>query len=151
MGKLGDEFPDKLVERGIFIEGGAFLKKGHQFKDEKPKPRTFFVLNAQPETDEIIITVHATTKIESRKKVRTPEVLVEIKEGEYEDLREFSIVDCESFIIWRKKTLQDNIKSGNIIPLKTVSKTLLIKLRKAIANSKTLATIDKRLIIPEAK
>jgi hypothetical protein len=149
MDKLGDNFPKELIEKSIFIKGGVFLKKKHQFRSELPKPRIFFVLNTQPQNDDRIITVHATTKIESRKKVRISEVLVEIKPDEYEELKDFSIVDCESFIVWRKIELQKCIKSGDIIPLKTVSENLLNKLRVAIANSKTLATIDKRLIIPE--
>lgn len=149
MDKLGEHFPDELLERSVFVEGGAFLKKKHQFRTEPPKPRLFFILNKKPKTDNRIITVHATTKIESRKKVRAAEVLVEIGPGDYDQIRENSIVDCESHITWHKTTLKKEIKSRNIMPLDVVPVVLLERLRRAIGFSKTLASIDKRLIIPE--
>jgi hypothetical protein len=38
MDKLGQHFPDEIFERSIFVEGGTFLKKKHQFRNEPPKP-----------------------------------------------------------------------------------------------------------------
>lgn len=151
MDKLGEHFPEELIEQSIFVEGGAFLKKSHQFRNEPPKHRLFFILNKNPKKDNRIITVHATTKIESRKKVRLANVLVKITATEYNGLKEDSIVDCESYIVWHKSTLQNHIKSGNIEPLKSLPAPLLEQLRRAIGYSKTLAAIDKRLIIYEDK
>jgi len=149
MERLGNHLPQHIIEEKIFVEGGTFLRKAYQFRNEKPKNRRFFVLNKNPKQDNRILTVHATTKAETRKAVRPPEVLVEIKSAEYESLQEDSIVDCESWKVWHKPHLQQEIADGKIEVLAQLPYPILDKLREAISRSKTLYPIDKRLIIPE--
>jgi len=145
---VGNHIPPDFIKKQIFISGGAFLRI-HQFINEPPQKRRFFVLNKNPESDSKIITVHATTQIEKRKKHRPPEVLVEIKPEEYPALTEHSIIDCESYIVWYKPILESQIEKGNIQPLQQLPTLKLKELRNAIGRSKTLAPIDKRLVIGE--
>ena len=149
MERLGEHFPKHTLEKSIFIEGGAFLIKQYEFRNEGLKDRRFFILNKNPSIDSVIITVHVTTKIETRKAVRPPEVLVEIKCDEYMSLGKDSIVDCESYNVWNKKILCEKIAKGEIEVLSQLPVKILNKLRTAISNSKTLSPIDKRLIFPE--
>jgi len=148
MERVGNHLPSDFIKKQIFVPGGAFIKI-HQFINEPPQKRRFFVLNKNPESDNKIITVHASTQIEKRKKHRQPEVLVEIKPEEYPELTEHSIIDCESYIVWYKPVLESQIKKGKIKPLQQLPTLKLKELRNAIGRSKTLAPIDKRLVVGE--
>jgi len=148
MERVGNHIPREFIKKQVFVSGGAFLKI-HQFKNEPPQKRRFFVLNKNPEADNRIITVHATTQIQKRKKHRPPEALVEIKPEEYPELTEHSIIDCESYIVWYKPDLESQIQKGKIQPLQKLPANKLKELRNAIGRSKTLAPMDKRLVVGE--
>ena len=106
-------------------------------------------LNKNPQGDEAIVTVHATTRKDTRKAVRLPDVLVEINAGEHHAIKEDSIIDCESWKVWKKSILIDGINKKQIEALDVLPPKILEKLRAAIGKSKTLYPIDKRLIFPE--
>src|SRR3972149_464148 len=130
--RLGDYLPSHIIESQIFVEGGAFLKKKHQFGNESPKSRCFFILNKTPQKDNEIITVHPTTQIEGRKAARPPEVLVEIKAGEFDAIKQDSIVDCDSYKVWNKSHIRAGIKDRTIEALHRLPSEILGKLKKAV-------------------
>jgi len=148
MDRLGNYIPPHVIKERIFVSGGAFLKV-HQFGKEQPKKRMFFILNKNPKKDDRVIIVNPTTQIEKRKKYRSSEVLVEIKPDEYQPMKEDSIVDCESYNIWNKQELENKIGAGEIELLQQLPESLLKRLRIAVSKSKTLAPVDKRLVLGE--
>lgn len=149
MEHLGNGIPKEFIAKLIFVEGGSFLKNNHQFQNEPPKDRRYFILNKDPQNDNTIVTVHATTQKEKRKAVRSENVLVEIGNGECSAITQNSIIDCESWKVWPKTQLIDLVNDGTIESLDTLPPEILAKLRIAIGNSKTLYPIDKRLIFPD--
>ncbi len=144
--RLLNSFPPKHIKKAIFVSGGAFRKK-HEFENEGEKKRFFFILNKSPEKDDRLVTVHTTTKIRKRKKHRRAEVLVEITTNEYSSLKKRSVIDCDSYHIWRKSIIEDQINKHKIEPLPPLPSLILERLRNAISFSKTLAPIDKRLVL----
>ena len=146
--RLFNSFPCGHIRKAVFVPGGAFRKK-HEFRNEGDKKRFFFILNRYPEKDDRLIIVTTTTKIKKRRKQRLHEVLVEITHGEYSSLEKHSVIDCESYIIWRRSILEDEINKHKIEPLQPLPASILERLRNAISFSKTLATMDKRLVLEE--
>ncbi len=148
MARLLNSFPPEKIKKVILVAGGAFRKK-HQFKSEGEKRRFFFILNKFPEKDDRLVIVTTTTKIRERRERRPPEVLVEITPNDYPSLEKRSIIDCESAIIWRRMILEKQINNREIEPLASLPGSILEGLRTAIGFSKTLAPIDKRLVLEE--
>ena len=146
--RLLNSFPPERVKKAILVPGGAFRKK-HEFKDEGEKKRFFFILNKSPEKDDRLIIVYATTKIKKRKKHRPSEVLVEITTDEYPSLEKRSVIDCESYVIWRRLVIEDEINKYKVEPLQPLPASILERLRNAISFSRTLAPVDKRLVLEE--
>lgn len=146
MEHIGDYISPDVIKNLIFVLGGVFLKS-HQFRDESPQKRPFFILNANPKKDNRLVIVNPTTNITGRKKHRPAEVLVEIKPDEYSGVQEHSIVDCDSYIIWYKPVFETQIQEMQ--PLEPLPPLILERLRTAISKSMTLAAMDKRLVVGE--
>jgi len=145
---LLNSFPPDRIQKAIFVPGGAFRKK-HEYRDEGQKKRFFFILNESPEKDDRLILVTPTTKIKERKQRRSAEVLVEITPQDYFPLQSNSVIDCESCLVQRKDLIEEQIRRHEIEPLQPVPQTILDHLRRAVSFSKTLAPIDKRLVLGE--
>ena len=122
MEHLLDSFPPERIKKAIFISGGAFRTE-HEFKSEGGKKRFFFILNKCPEKDDRLVIVYATTQIKKRKKHRPSEVLLEISPSEYSPLRKNSIIDCESYVIWRRSKLEGEIDEHRVEPLQPLTTT----------------------------
>lgn len=148
MEHIDDHISPDIIKNLIFVPGGAFLKS-HQFRDESPQKRPFFILNTNPKKDNRLVIVNPTTNITGRKKHRPAEVLVEIKPDDCSAIDRRSIIDCESCEIWHKLIIERQIEMGKIEPLQSLPQVLLGRIRKAISLSKTLAPIDKRLVLGE--
>ena len=147
---LGNSFPPEFISKHIFIPGGAF-RKHHEFQDEGEKNRFFFVLNANPQQDTVIVLATATTKIEKlvhRYRDR-PEVLVAIRHCDYEPLPESSIVNCEAALALPKSRVQQAIDNHEIELLPPLPSDILERLRNAISKCKVIPPEDKRLILGE--
>lgn len=148
MEHIGNHIPSNVIKNQILVSGGGFLKT-HQFQNEPPTKRPFFILNKNPSEDDVLIVVHPQTNIKGRKKHRPAEVLVEIQKGECSALNEHSIIDCESCNIWRRSIIESQIEKGEVEPLEQLPLAKLECIRNAISASKTLAPIDKRLVLGE--
>lgn len=149
MDHLGSHFPADTIRQQILMPGGAFIIKSHQFESEPEKPRRCFILNRDPARDDALIIVFATTNIVGRKACRPPAVLVEFGPSQYSGLPKPSIVDCESYKVWHRPRIEKQIADGKIEALPRLPQGVLDQLRTAISNSKTLAPIDKRLVVGE--
>ena len=147
---LSDSFPPEFISKHIFVPGGAF-RKYHEFRDEGEKNRFFFVLNKNPQQDNVILLATASTKIEKlvHRYQDRPEVLVAIKHCDYEPLPELSIIDCEAARAWPKSYIQQAIDNHEIELLQPLSSDILEKLRYAISKCKVIPPEDKRLVLGE--
>ena len=143
---LLNSFPPDRIQKAILVPGGAFRRK-HEYRDEGQKKRFFFILNESPEKDDRLILVTATTKIQERRQRRTGEVLVEITPHEYCPLESNSVIDCESCLVQRKDLIEGQIRRHEIEPLQPVPQAILKRLWRAVSFSKTLAPVDKRLVL----
>ena len=148
MARLLDSFPPERIKREVFVSGGAFRKK-HEFKSEGEKKRFFFILNRFPKEDDRLIIVTATTQIEKRKQHRPLKVLVEITPREYSPLERNSVIDCESAFVRPRQLLEKEIHDHQIEPLVPLRVSILKRLCEAISHSRTLAPIDKQLVLGE--
>jgi len=150
--RLGNHIPPSVIKSQIYANK-AFLYKDYQFGIEYPRDRRFFILNQNPLGDSAIITVHATTNIAMRKAARKnlPEVLVEIPKGTRSYIPKDSIVDCESYIVWRKQKLEKEIESGIITSLEPLPTDKMKQLYQAISLSRTISDMDIRLILEDER
>jgi hypothetical protein len=149
---LRNSFPPEFISKQILVSGGAF-RKHHEFRNEGEKKRFFFVLNKNPEQDDVILLVTASTKIKELKlkyKDR-PDVLVEISPSEYQPLEQPSIVNCEAARAYLKSHIQQFIDNGEIDPLQPLPPKIVEKLHNAIAKCKVIPPEDKRLVLGEEK
>ena len=146
MARKYENLPVDVIHKKILIPGGAF-RKFHEFMSEGVKHRLFFVLNKQPELDDVILLATASTQTEKLKSKWPPEVLVEIGIYEYEELDYNSIIDCERARAYPKSMIEKWILNKQLEPLKPLPSFILDKLRKSVSKCKVLAPVDKELVL----
>jgi len=147
-GRGGEGLPPDVIAQKILVPGGAFRMR-HEFHSEGEKNRFFFVLNKNPQIDNVILLVTATSKIKEHKAKWPPNVLVEIGPFEYQELEVLSIVNCETARAFQKKDVQRWVSERKIVPLRPLPKAVLARLRTAIAQCKVLAPVDKQLVLKD--
>lgn len=134
----------------LAVPGGAF-RYDFQFTDEGQKFRFFFVLNRNPQEDDILVLVTATTKItKARKRVRRRN-LVAISPGDYDSLSTDSVVDCSSPLIYPKQKIVEAIKKKQVIFLPPLPTGVLQNLRTALLSATTVSPEIKRLVAGDEK
>lgn len=148
MTPLWEQMPPEMVLSAILVPGGAF-RKWHQFGDEGERFRFFFILNRNPQADNILVVVTATKQIEARKRCRPPEVLVTIDPGEYDELSGESLIDCSSVHSWNRAKFETAVSDSKITPLKCLSQKILDRLRAAVSCSTIVQPDVKRLVLDE--
>lgn len=141
------QLPEKLIFPKIFVQGGAF-RSG---TEEGSKYRYYFVLNQNPQNDDTILLVTATTQIAKYKSKYPPDVLVEIRCSEYVPLKQNSLVNCELARAYSKKKLKKTITASKFEILEPLPATILKKLLSALAECKNVVPIDKQLALGEEK
>jgi|GEM_PF-1676984 len=143
------DLPSDLVCRYILVPGGAFRAK----IEEGAKYRYYFVLNANPLMDNIILLVTATTKIaEHRRKYQT-DVLVEIDPTQYKPLEQKSLVNCEFARAYHRPHLEAKLRKAlaqkKLEILEPLPEKILRRLRDALSECRNVAPIDKQLALGE--
>lgn len=143
------DLPSDLVCRYILVPGGAFRAK----IEEGAKYRYYFVLNANPLTDNIILLVTATTKIaEHRSKYQT-DVLVQIDPTQYKPLEQKSLVNCEFARAYHRPHLEAKLQQAfaqkKLEILDPLPEAILRRLRDALSECRNVAPIDKQLALGE--
>ena len=142
--------PPETIKAQVLVPGGAFKMK-FQFSNEGIKDRYFFVLNASPDVQALIVLSTATTKIEKRQRERKASVLVAISTQEYPELHSDSLVDCESLLTFEKAELVEMIGKYEVQPLANLPASLLKRIIEAIRASKSLAPAIKDIVLGESK
>ncbi len=122
----------------------------YQFRtDSKPKHRYFFILNRNPDADEVLFVPTATTQIAERKRHRPPEVLVALTPTDYASLPEGSLIDCESAMVWPKDAFLTKVSQRRIQPLAPLPDNVMLRLCRAVAHCRTHSPHHKRLVLEE--
>jgi len=135
----------------LIIQGGAF-RKWHKFKYEPKKRRYFIILNKNPEDDETLLTVTATTQIDSvyDKAIKSncsDNTLVEITNDDYDELPRNSIVDCNSITSLPKQTIIDGVLNQSIEVIIRPNDHIIQQLLAGVANSPTIEARHYKKII----
>ena len=146
MSKLWEKFPVKLIESSLLVQGGAFRME-HEFKDEGPKLRYFFVLNCSPNDDEVILIKTTTTQIDRRTEISGKEFVIQISPDEYQELKALSAVDCTTIDPIDKSSFLRKIEEKKIIPLPALPKPILEKIIHALSKSPKIEQKHKQMIL----
>lgn len=120
------------------------------------KPHYFVVLNQAPMTDELIVLVCSSSRIEQvKERVRRrhwPEsTLVEIKKEEYDDFtEETSIINCNYVLTRTIEQIIEKRKKGELEFKKIMDIALVEKLRKGVWDSPKVSKELKEKYLPPA-
>ena len=95
MARLKQIIPEKTFTDQVLVPGGAF-RIPYTGKDGKEKTRYFFVLNANPKKDKIILLVTPTTQIAKAQKRGSKGHLLYFGANKYPEMKKRSVVECNS-------------------------------------------------------
>jgi len=143
------DFPPEIVEKNTIVSGGAYRQLKQYSSDTNPKLRFFFILNQTPETDDELIIVTATTKIEKTVRKFFHGGLVFVNPEEYDSLPEPSVLNCNLAIGKTKATLLEEIARGQVRCIAPMPESVLQRCRTAIAAVPTVSDKHKRLVLGE--
>lgn len=142
------QIPPEVHIRATIKEGAIYYFIEDSFGSKEP--HFFVVLNRNPLTDEILILVNATTKIEKRREARKrlpPETLVEISSVDCSVLRENSLIDCNSITEKTVDTLIEKLgKSELRVCFEMLKPELLQRLREGVLASPIVIRAHKELL-----
>lgn len=143
------DLPFDLVCQYIFVPGGAFRAK----IETGAKYRYYFVLNANPVMDNVILLVTATTKITEHRSRYLADVLVEIEPKHYKPLQQKSLVNCEFARAFQRPYLESKLQQAfaqkKLEILDPLPEAILRRLRDALSECRNVAPIDKQLALGE--
>jgi len=143
------EIPPQILKK-ILKPGTAFLFDQETFKGRKP--HFFVVLNHNPQTDELLLMVNATTKVDNRRfemeLTGVPEeTLVVVKAGECSFLIKESAFDCNFPTIRSVDDLVLKFQQKALKMVGEISEDLLSKLRFGVLQSPMVDDDTKKIII----
>lgn len=142
------QIPPEVHIRATIKEGAIYYFIEDSFGSKEP--HFFVVLNRNPLTDEILILVNATTKIDKRREARKrlpPETLVEISSVDCSVLRENSLIDCNSITEKTVDTLIEKLgKSELRVCFEMLKPELLQRLREGVLASPIVIRAHKELL-----
>jgi len=139
--------PPGLVQKHLMVQGGAFRRKW-EFKNEGNKWRYFFILNKSPLTDDKLLIVTATTKVQKTLRLFSLAVVV-VSPNEYGSLEQESAINCAMPEERSKKELLDAINAGEIHVMTPLPDSVLARVLKAVETATTITPKSKALILGE--
>lgn len=124
----------------------------YYFPNEKlntPAPHFHIVLNNDPQSDELILLVISSSKVEivkRRRKNEPKETLVEIPKIKYPEFSVDSIIDCNNVFVFSKKELISKYENGSL-KLKTEFPPKLVQtLTEGVLMSRIVEKQFKRIL-----
>jgi hypothetical protein len=113
-----------------------------------PEPHYFIVVNQQPVAREVLVLTVISSKVEKVKRLRKelPGTTVEIGPGDYAELKQASVVDCN--VVFRKALaeLVEKIQRKEVTYKKDLPGEILDRIRQAIKASPLIEQETKRLL-----
>lgn len=142
------DLSDDLKFRAVFTQGGAF--KAKLAEDGSRKFRYYFVLNANPQADELTILSSSTTHFDLHKNCDGGyDVHVPLSPKNYEEFTDDCLICCNRPKKHNKANLKKQLKSQKWELLPALPNELLQKILKGIAKSKVVPLKIKRMVLPE--
>ncbi|OXU14699.1 hypothetical protein [Sedimentisphaera salicampi] len=145
------DLPESLTIDKILNTPGAAFRAVLQ--EENEKFRFYFIVNLDPQNQDRLLMLTATSRIESVRNKFPEEVLVLIKKSDFPNLERDSLINCEMARVKLKKQLRKSLlkakENGKLLFLDPLPESLLLKVRSAIAKCKTIPPIDKKLAVAE--
>jgi hypothetical protein len=140
---LAGHFFDALLESGAV----------YYFRDKEltsSEPHSFVVLNSDPKSDEVLILVCASTKVEKRLRARRREpkhTLVVIPKGTTGIFAEETVFDCNSVFSRRKDDIKAKFENGWFIERRGVlDEGIVGKLMVGVLESRLVGEREKAML-----
>ena len=129
----------------------ALLRQGNVFYFEEPtfpsdEPHNFVLLNRQPSSEQGLIFVCATSKVEKVRRFRSCEpasTTVTVSLTEYAHFTKETVFDCNTYVVKSFTDLVRLLKEGQLKTRPHIGDDILKRLVKGV--------LDSRLIAPEIK
>jgi hypothetical protein len=117
------------------------------------EPHFFIVLNAEPQSDKILILAVGSSQIDTVRRRRAglpPESLVVVDEPEYPDFSKPTVIDCNQVFELSKEELIQTFNTRGLRHHLDLPKTLLEKVWIGVRASPRVDEIHKRLLPPDS-
>lgn len=142
------DVPSEVIDM-LIKEGAVFYFPEDTFATDDP--HYFCVLNCDPVTEETLLLVNATSKVDERIKARSnqglpADTLVKVGVGDCSFLTCDSVFDCNSPIIKTRQELKDKFDNGEVKLCDPMPKDILEKLRDGVVMSKLVSTTHEGII-----
>lgn len=141
---------EQVIE--LTLKPGAIYKyPDPENLNKNPEAHYHILLNNAPETDQLLIFVFVSSKVEQAKKRakqrgQAQTTLVELKKKKHKFLIKNSIVDCNNIALIDKKTIINKYNDGKFELEKEIDALTLNELRKAFLLSDNHDNAQKRII-----
>ena len=138
------------VQNELLLRQGAVFRMWHEYKNEGQKYRYFIILNRDPQSDKMIVITTTTTQLEKLERKHRDQAnppLVYIHPSEYQDVKEFCVVDCQALKSYKKDELLADMEKREGKFLNLLPETILHKIIKIIDRDTTLPPSIKTLIV----
>jgi len=142
------DLSDDLKFRAVFTQGGAF--KAKLVEDGSKKVRYYFVLNSNPQTDELMILSTSTTQFDLHKNCDGGnDVHIPLSPNDYEEFTHNCLICCDRPKKYDKAKLKKQLENQKWELLPALPNELLQKILNGIAKSKVVPLKIKRMVLPE--
>lgn len=136
------------------IRAGSVYYYADDSQETSTDPHYFVVLNANPLTDEVVILIHCSSKLENvrRRTAKYPGTLVEVTQSEYNTFTEpISAFNGNSVAVRNVSELINKLTSKQLIQKPEMSDYILEKLRNAVLASPAVERKYKSMIFSKDK
>ncbi|PKL48756.1 MAG: hypothetical protein CVV39_03955 [Planctomycetes bacterium HGW-Planctomycetes-1] len=138
------DLPEELKFSAIFTQGGAFKAN----LGEPSKKRYYFVLNKNPQHDDLIILSTSTTAYALHRNCQGGDkVHIPLSPSDYSDFTENCLICCERPVRTPKNKLRKILNSQNYEILPPLPQSVLDKILNGIRKSSTVSPKEKQLIL----
>jgi hypothetical protein len=137
------QIPPEAAIKATIRPGSVYYFPEESFTTSEP--HYFIVVNKDPFTEELVILVCASSKIEAvrkRRKSCPPETVIEIGPKHYPELRVDSIIDCNYVLEKSIDQLVTKMKTGQLKLKTEMNISIVERLRQGILSS---PVIEKRI------
>jgi hypothetical protein len=140
------DLPEDLKLKAILTQGGVFKAKLRENKDSYS--RFYFVLNLNPETDDLLVLSTTTTHLELHRDCEGgDDIHIVLSSEDYEGFTRNCIMCCNRPLKVKKAKLEQQLKSQKYEILAPLPEGLLEKILQGIAKSNIVEPIVKKLVL----
>ena len=140
------DLPTNIKFNGVLIQGGAFKARIDSFND--PYPRYYFVLNINPQNDEVLVLSSSTTDFRSHENCESGDVVhICLTKEDYEEFTKPCIICCDRPKKISKAVLEAELESKGFSLLRAFPESSLQQVLEGILKSKVVTGDIKALVL----